>query len=191
MINVSIFASGSGTNAEKIMEFFEHDPEIEVRSVFSNKPDAYVLERAKKFGVSTEVFEKKELDSPFFCKKLDFHQTDFIVLAGFLLKIPDHVIRAFPDRIINIHPSLLPKHGGKGMYGQRVHEAVLAAGETESGITIHLVNEHYDEGRVLSQQTCEVLPDDTPDTLAHRIHALEHYWFPRIVNEYILSVAKG
>jgi len=189
MINVSIFASGSGTNAEKIMEFFEHDPDIEVRSVFCNKPDAYVLERAKKFGVSTEVFDKKELESPFFCKKLDFHQTDFIVLAGFLLKIPDHVIRAFPDRIINIHPSLLPRHGGKGMYGQRVHQAVLAAGETQSGITIHLVNEHYDEGRILSQQSCEVLPNDTPDTLADRIHALEHYWFPRIVNEYVRSVA--
>ena len=191
MINVSIFASGSGTNAEKIMEFFEHDPDIEVRSVFCNKPDAYVLERAKKFGVSTEVFDKRELESPFFCKKLDFHQTDFIVLAGFLLKIPDHVIRAFPDRIINIHPSLLPKHGGKGMYGQRVHEAVLAAGDKQSGITIHLVNENYDEGRTLSQQTCEVKPDDTPDTLADRIHALEHYWFQRIVNLYILSVAKG
>lgn len=191
MTHLAIFASGSGTNAQKLMEFFETDPDIMVCAVFCNKEHAGVIARAKAFGVPVEVFSKGELENPHFCKRLDFYKTDFIALAGFLLKIPDHIIKAFPDRIINIHPSLLPKYGGKGMYGQRVHEAVLADGETESGITIHLVNEQYDEGRVLMQKSCEVKPGDTPESLAERIHDLEHYYFPRIVNEYILSVSSS
>jgi phosphoribosylglycinamide formyltransferase-1 len=188
MIKLAIFASGSGTNAEKIMEFFEDDHDISVGAVFCNKPNAGVIERAKKFGVHVEIFDKKDLEISHFCKRLDFHFIDFIVLAGFLLKIPSHMIKAFPERIVNIHPSLLPKYGGKGMYGDRVHEAVLANKDIESGITIHLVNDVYDDGRILCQKKCEVLMSDSTGSLAARIHELEHQYFPKIVNEYVRSV---
>lgn len=187
MIRLAIFASGSGTNAQKLMEFYENDHDISIAAVFCNKPNAQVIERAEKFGIPVEIFEKSDLENPHFCKRLDFHFIDFIVLAGFLLKIPAHLIKAFPQKIINIHPSLLPKYGGKGMYGQRVHEAVLANRESESGITIHLVNEIYDDGRILCQKKCQVLENDTPETLASRIHKLEHETFAKIVNEYILD----
>ena len=189
MIRLAIFASGSGTNAQKLMEFFEDDHEVSVGAVFCNKPEAQVIERSKKFGIPVELFEKRDLMNPHFCKRLDFHFIDVIVLAGFLLKIPPHIIRAFPDRIINIHPSLLPKYGGKGMYGNKVHEAVLANNESESGITIHLVNEIYDDGRILCQKTCQVLPGDTSADLAARIHKLEHEYFPMIVNEYVRTLS--
>lgn len=185
MIHLAIFASGSGTNAEKIMEFFEFHEEITVSTVFTNKEDAYVIKRAENFGVSTEVFDRVQFADPKFSRRLDTHQVDFIVLAGFLWKIPDHLLKAFPDKIINIHPALLPKFGGKGMYGDRVHEAVLESGDNTSGITIHLVNENYDKGKILFQTEGEVLADDIVETLATRIHSLEHAHFSRVIEEHI------
>ncbi|MCP4459426.1 MAG: phosphoribosylglycinamide formyltransferase [Cytophagales bacterium] len=185
MIHLAIFASGSGTNAEKIMEFFEFDEEITVSVVFSNKTDAFVLKRAENFGVPFKLFDRQEFADPQFSRRLDAHQVDYLVLAGFLWKVPEHLLKAFPNKIINIHPALLPKYGGKGMYGDRVHEAVLENGDRKSGITIHLVNENYDEGRILFQAECEVLINDTVDELASRIHQLEHRHFPRVIKEYI------
>ena len=187
MVHLAIFASGSGTNAQKIMEHFEFNEDITVSVVFSNNPKAYVLTRAEDFGVPIETFDRVQFGSDVFSRRLDEHQVDFIVLAGFLWKVPEHLLRAFPTKIINIHPSLLPMHGGKGMYGDRVHESVLACGDKKSGITIHLVNEIYDEGRVLFQAECDVLPSDTSELLATRVHLLEHAHFPRVIQEYIRS----
>ena len=187
MIHLAIFASGSGTNAKKIMEFFEFDEEITVSVVLSNRLDAHVLKRAENFGVPTETFDRQQFSDPQFSRRLDAYQVDYIVLAGFLLKVPNHFIKAFPNKIINIHPALLPKYGGKGMYGARVHEAVLASGDKKSGITVHLVNENYDEGKILFQTECEVLANDSTDDLASRIHQLEHKYFSRVINECILS----
>lgn len=187
MTYLAIFASGSGTNAERIMEFFEFHEEIAVRAVFSNKLDSFVLKRAENFGMPAETFDEQQFADSRFLKRLDTHQVDFIILAGFLWRIPEHLLDAFPNKIINIHPALLPKHGGKGMYGDRVHEAVLANGDKKSGITIHLVNENYDEGQTLFQAECEVLIKDTPETLATRIHKLESKHFPRVIQEYVCS----
>ena len=174
MKRLAILASGSGSNAEKIMEYFSHSSKGKVVLVAANKTTAGVLARAQKFGVQTFTFTRPELEEGLLLEKLREAQIDWVILAGFLLKVPDALIRAFPDRMVNIHPALLPKYGGKGMYGHHVHEAVKAAGETESGITIHLVNEHYDEGRILLQLRCPALPDDTPETLAARVLTLEH-----------------
>ena len=185
MIHLAIFASGSGTNAQKIMEYFEFDEEVTVSAVFSNNPQAHVLTRAEDFGIPTETFYKAQFGSGDFSRKLDQHQVDFIVLAGFLWKVPEHLLLAFPDKIINIHPSLLPRHGGQGMYGDRVHESVLLSDDKKSGITVHLVNEIYDEGRVLFQAECDVLKGDTSQSLATRVHLLEHAHFPRVIQEYV------
>lgn len=184
MKRIAVFASGSGTNAEKIVEYFNEDKNIEVVLIVSNKADAYVHERAKKLNIPSFTFTKAEFDegTPVI-RLLRQHQVDVIVLAGFLLKISQPLIDAFPNSIINIHPALLPKFGGKGMYGSRVHESVIAAGEIESGITIHYINEHYDEGAIIFQTKCKVKPEDTPEDLAQRIHALEHKHFPRIIEE--------
>lgn len=184
-MNIIIFASGSGTNAEKLIEYFSDSADIQVSGVFSNKPDAFVLERAKKHQIPSEVFTNGEFKSETFLEKLLPYQPDFIILAGFLRKVPDYLIAKFPDRIINIHPALLPKYGGKGMYGSFVHEAVIANKESSSGITIHLVNENYDEGRVLFQASCDIDENDTPDSLAAKVHQLEHQHFPKIVADYI------
>jgi phosphoribosylglycinamide formyltransferase-1 len=179
---IAIFASGSGTNAERIMSHFQNHPVGKVTIVLSNKPDATVLERAARFNVPTRVFnresfyEKEEISD--LLSELDI---DLIVLAGFLWLIPGGLIRNFPGRIINIHPALLPKYGGKGMYGKHVHEVVLANEETESGISIHFVNEVYDDGRIIFQAKCEVQPGDTPQSLAARIHKLEHEHYPRVI----------
>lgn len=181
MIRLAILASGSGTNAEKIMEHFHRSSKIQVALVASNKADAFVLERAKKFGVPTFTFSRKEMDAGVLLAKLQEEKIDWVILAGFLLKIPDELIRAFPDRMVNIHPALLPKYGGKGMYGAHVHEAVKASGDTETGITIHLVNEHYDEGKIIFQAATPVTPEDTPDTIAQKVHALEHRYFPEVI----------
>ncbi len=187
MINIAIFASGSGTNAEKIMEHFASNSAIKISGVFSNKPDAFVLERASKFGVPSFTFDKKEFKEPAFAAWLKSMKIDFIVLAGFLWKIPENLIKSYPDKILNIHPALLPKFGGKGMYGQHVHQAVINAQESESGITIHLVNEQYDEGEILFQSSCPVTPKESPETLAQKIHHLEHEHFPKVIEEYVLS----
>jgi phosphoribosylglycinamide formyltransferase-1 len=178
---LAILASGSGSNAEKIMEYFQNSTKGQIALVASNKPDAFVLERAKKFGVPTFTFTRKEMDAGLLLQKLQEEKIDWVILAGFLLKIPEDLIHAFPDHMVNIHPALLPKYGGKGMYGSLVHEAVKAAGDTKTGITIHLVNEQYDEGKIIFQAAVTVTESDTPDTIAEKVHALEHRYFPEVI----------
>lgn len=186
MKKIAIFASGSGSNAENIILFFSKNPEICVNSVFCNVPGAFVLERAKKYNIPSYVFNREELrNTDKILKTLRRQGIDFIILAGFLWLMPESIIEAYPDKIINIHPALLPHYGGKGMYGARVHEAVIAAGEKQSGITIHYVNNHYDEGATIFQAKCDISPEDTPDTLAAKIHALEYEYFPKIIGEVI------
>ena len=185
-INIAIFVSGSGTNCENLIRYFADSERVNIALVVSNKPDALALERAQKFGVPTAVTPKPELNNPdVMLPLLQKYDIGFIVLAGWLPLIPNFLIDAYPHRIINIHPALLPKYGGKGMYGHHVHEAVVAAGERESGITIHIVDQHYDRGTTLFQARCTVTPEDTPDTLAAKIHLLEKEHFPRVIDETI------
>ncbi len=181
MKRLAILATGSGSNAEKIMEYFAHSSKGKVVLVAANKTTAGVLARAQKFGVPTLTFTRKELEEGLLLEKLQDAQVDWVILAGFLLKVPDALIRAFPDRMVNIHPALLPKYGGKGMYGHHVHEAVKAAGDTESGITIHLVNEHYDEGKIIFQAATSLLPEDSAETIAAKVLALEHRYFAEVI----------
>ncbi|MDR1743049.1 MAG: phosphoribosylglycinamide formyltransferase [Dysgonamonadaceae bacterium] len=191
MINIAIFASGSGSNAENIAEYFSGNKEIQISLILSNKADAFVHERAKKWGIPSLTCPKKEFDEgKRILEILRDHNIGFIVLAGFLLKIPDTLIETFPKKMINIHPALLPKYGGKGMYGDHVHKAVVAAGETESGITIHYVNEHYDEGQVIFQAKCEVLPTDTFEDVARKVHKLEYLHFPKVIEQTIGAAQK-
>lgn len=187
MIKLAILASGSGTNAEAIMKYFTDHKDIEVALILTNNKDAGVIERAHRFNVSCSIFTKTQLQSDWIIEEMRRHSIDFVVLAGFLLMIPPQFIKAFPDKMCNIHPALLPKYGGKGMYGHHVHDAVIAAGEKESGITIHLVNQKYDEGRVIFQATCPVLPEDSADDVAAKIHVLEHEYYPRVVEEIVLG----
>ena len=183
---IAIFASGTGTNAHKIIEHFKNHPTVQVALIVCNKPGAGVLSIAEKEGVPTLVIEKERFfRGDGYIPFLHSIGIQFIVLAGFLWKIPHHLIEAYPRHIINIHPALLPKYGGKGMYGAYVHTAVLAAGEKESGISIHYVDEHYDNGDMIFQATCPVEPGDTPESLAGRIHQLEHQYFPLIVEQVI------
>ena len=195
MKHLAIFASGSGTNAQNLIEYFNYKKERsnqtelghKVELVICNKPQAYVIERAKKLDVPSVVLNKEKLttNTQKLFELLSQYNIDYIILAGYLLKIPAELIDKYHDRIINIHPALLPAYGGKGMYGHHVHEAVVAAGEKESGITIHLVDEKYDNGKILFQAKCEVAPSDTPDDVAEKIHHLEQANFPRVVDEYI------
>ena len=188
MKKIAIFASGSGSNAENIIQYFAQKPQFCVKSVFCNVPDAYVLERAKKYRIPTFVFNREEFRNPDkVVRQLQEQEIDFIVLAGFLWLMPSFITAAWPNKIVNIHPALLPAYGGKGMYGHHVHEAVIAAGEKESGITIHYVNDHYDQGAIIFQAKCPVLPTDTPDDLAARIHELEYRYFPEIIEKTILN----
>lgn len=163
------------------MEYFQHSAKGEIVLVASNKKEAFVLERAKKFNVPTLGFSKSELESGEFAKKLQSLKVDLVVLAGFLLKIPDELIQKFPDRIVNIHPALLPNYGGKGMYGDKVHQAIKKAEDTETGITIHLVNEHYDEGKIIFQAAVALAPEDTPEEIAAKVHLLEHKYYPNVI----------
>ncbi|HMN06110.1 MAG TPA: phosphoribosylglycinamide formyltransferase [Flavobacteriales bacterium] len=188
MVRIAILASGSGTNAQRLMEHFATSPAAEVALVGCDQPRAQVIQRAWNMGVPTYLFGKKELLDGTLQRELQQARIGLIVLAGFMRLIPSALVQAWPDRILNIHPSLLPRHGGKGMYGHHVHEAVLAAGDKESGITIHLVNERYDEGRVLFQAKCPVLPNDTPDSLAGRVHGLEHAHYPQVVEQYLAGL---
>ncbi|NDV58002.1 phosphoribosylglycinamide formyltransferase [Bacteroides sp. 519] len=182
--NIAIFASGSGSNAENIARYFQENDTVKIKLIVANKSDAYVLERARNLGIPSVVFLKKEWDkADNILAVLKENDIDFIVLAGFLLRIPEAILHAYPNKIINIHPALLPKYGGKGMYGDNVHKAVVAAGETESGITIHYVNEEYDKGEMIAQFTCEVTPADTYETVAAKVHALEYEHFPRVIKE--------
>lgn len=188
MKKIAIFASGSGSNAENIIQYFAQKPQFCVKSVFCNVPDAYVLERVKKYRIPTFVFNREEFRNPDkVFRQLQEQEIDFIVLAGFLWLLPSFITAAWPNKIVNIHPALLPAYGGKGMYGHHVHEAVIAAGEKESGITIHYVNDHYDQGAIIFQAKCPVLPTDTPDDLAARVHELEYRYFPQIIAETILK----
>ncbi|MCE2957343.1 MAG: phosphoribosylglycinamide formyltransferase [Bacteroidota bacterium] len=189
---ICVFASGSGTNAEKIIQYFQIKKTAAVVLVITNKPDAKVIERARLLQVPCAIFSKSDLmDTQEVDDVLRLHRITHIVLAGFLLQIPVRLIRLFPGRIINIHPSLLPKFGGKGMYGLKVHEAVKAAGETETGITIHEVNEHYDEGKIIFQANCPVLPTDAPEQIANNVQQLEHTHFAREVEKWVMSNPVG
>ena len=180
--NIAIFASGSGTNAERIIRYFRTSHLAQVSLVLSNKDNAYVLERARQLNVPFKVFPKEDwLSADVVLKTLQEYHIDFIVLAGFLLKVPSVLIYAYPDRIVNIHPALLPKFGGKGMYGHRVHEAVVAAGEKETGITIHYINECYDEGNTIFQARCPIVPNDSPDDVAQKVHELEYEYYPQVI----------
>jgi phosphoribosylglycinamide formyltransferase-1 len=188
MDHIALFASGSGTNAERIISHFRSHPDVQVNLVLSNKPDAFVLERAKNHGIPSVVFGRQEFyESDVVLNILKKNEITFIVLAGFVWLIPRNILESYPDRILNIHPALLPKHGGKGMYGMKVHERVLLAGDTESGITIHRVNEKYDAGDIIFQARCPVLPGDTPEILASRIHELEYNYYPEIIEKVILN----
>ena len=189
MKRVAIFASGSGSNAENIANYFKGSDAVEISLILANNPEAYVLERAKKLGIESVVVTGKEFRAA--DKVLEIlkeRNIDFIVLAGFLLLVPAKLIESYPGKIVNIHPALLPKHGGKGMYGDHVHEAVVAAGDTESGITIHLIDERYDCGTTFFQATCPVLPTDTPHDVAEKVHALEYEHFPRVIKEIIATL---
>ena len=183
MSKIVLFASGSGTNVENIVRYFQSNSEVEITFVFTNKKDARVLERCKELEVSAAYLSKEALKSKAFLDMLQQLNPELIGLAGYLLKIPEPWISAFQERIINIHPALLPKYGGKGMYGAHVHEAVIAAREKESGITIHYVNEHYDEGAIIAQYALEVSPQDTPLSLAEKIHGLEHEYYPKVIEK--------
>lgn len=190
MKRLALFASGSGTNAEQIIRHFHRpDSSVKVELILSNKPQAYVLQRAKKLKVDSLVFDRHSFyQSEKIVEKLENRKIDLIVLAGFLWLIPKNIIRAFPDKIINIHPALLPKYGGKGMYGSHVHEAVVKNKEDETGITIHLVDEIYDNGTILCQEKCKILSSDTPDQVAHKVHQLEYKYFPQTIEKYLNQV---
>ena len=184
---IAIFASGSGSNAENIINYFSGRPDISFPFILCNKKEAFVHERAKKLHIPSITFDKTQLENGEILSLLQKEEIDFIVLAGFLLKVPENILSAYPNKIINIHPALLPKYGGMGMYGMKVHEAVVANGEKESGITIHYVNEKYDEGAIISQYTCEVLPDDSPEDVAQKVHALEYEYFPGVIENLLIK----
>lgn len=184
MKQVVIFASGSGTNAENIIKFFRDHDQVQVVQVLTNNPHAKVIERCKRLNISCLCFNKKAFSKPNHIQQwLENLNPDLIILAGFLWKIPENFVRAFPDRIINIHPALLPKYGGKGMYGHHVHKAVVENNEKESGITVHYVNEHYDEGAIIFQASCSVSKNDSPEDVATKIHELEMEYFPTVIED--------
>lgn len=188
MKNIAIFASGAGSNARKIIDHFRHSGLAKVTLILSNKAEAGIFRIAEEEQIPAVLIDKEAFfRGDRYVKLLQDAKIDLVVLAGFLWKVPANLIAAFPGHIINIHPALLPKFGGKGMYGHFVHEAVLAAGETESGITIHYVNEKYDDGGVILQERCAISPDDTPETLARKVQVLEHRWFPLIVERLLTS----
>jgi phosphoribosylglycinamide formyltransferase-1 len=182
MKRIAIFASGSGTNMQRIAEYFHGNPAVEITVVVCNKTGAGVIQRAEKLQIPVVMIHRSDFyQNEAITKQLLDLQIDLIVLAGFLWLIPDHLLQAFPQRIINIHPALLPKYGGKGMFGEHVHQAVIDAGEAASGITIHYVNEHYDEGAVIFQTSFLLAANETPDSLAQRIHQLEYRHFPEVI----------
>ncbi len=186
MRKIAIFASGSGTNAQNIIEYFNCDDKNKVFFVLSNKKDAHVIDRAKKLNVPVLYFDRKQFyESTYISDILALNGIDLIVLAGFLWLIPQHLIDKFPNRIINIHPALLPKYGGKGMYGSAVHEAVLSNKDSKTGITIHYVNEEYDKGDIIFQASCNIEDCNTPEEIAQRVHNLEYEHYPKVIEEII------
>lgn len=187
MLRLAIFVSGSGTNCENIIRHFQNHPKISVDLVLSNRTDAYALVRAERLGVKTAVLGRADFNNPEKLMPL-LKNIDFIVLAGFLLMVPPFLTSAYPRRMLNIHPALLPKYGGKGMYGHHVHEAVKAAGETESGITIHYVSDECDGGEIVFQTSTPLTPQDTPDDIAAKIHILEQTHFPHVIEEVVSTL---
>lgn len=181
MKKIVIFASGAGTNAENIVQYFKNNPLATVVGIFSNNSDAKVLDRAKKHQIESFVFDKSQLNDGFVLQILNALQPDLIVLAGFLLKMPSLIIDSYPNKIINIHPALLPKYGGKGMYGHHVHQAVFDQNEVETGITIHFVNQNYDEGNIIFQTKINIKDCISPDQIAQKIHLLECEFFPTVI----------
>ena len=185
---IALLASGSGTNAQEVIQYFKDHPTIEVVLLLSNNPNAYALQRASTHQIKNYVFTREGFtEGTEVVRYLTVEAVTHIVLAGFLWLIPDYLINIFPNKIINIHPALLPKYGGKGMYGSRVHEAVKAARETESGITIHLVNNQYDEGKILFQAKCAITEDDTPEDIARCVQKLEHQHYSRVIERWIVG----
>jgi len=185
-VRLAIFASGKGSNAEKIIQYLENHPIVSVGLVVCNRPGAGVLDIAARYGIKTLLIGKSQFEnSNEYIQVLKNEGVTHIVLAGFLWKIPESLVNAYNNKIVNIHPALLPAYGGKGMYGEKVHQAVINAGEKKSGITIHLVDEHYDNGKTLFQASVEVLSTDNPDTLAEKIHALEHAHYPKVITEWL------
>jgi phosphoribosylglycinamide formyltransferase-1 len=190
MRNIAIFASGSGTNAENIIKYFSNKNTAKVSLVLSNKREATVLKRAATLEVRSVFFDRKELYvTEKVLRYLLLYKTDFIVLAGFLWLVPENILNQYERRIINIHPALLPGYGGKGMYGETVHKAVIANREKESGITIHYVNQLYDEGDIIFQAKCKVDPSDTPDTLAAKVHVLEYEYYPKVIEDLVMKIS--
>jgi phosphoribosylglycinamide formyltransferase-1 len=187
MIRIAILASGSGTNAENMINYFIKSDAISVVLVLSNKKDAKVLERASRLNIPNKSFGKNDFIDTDEVLNLLKENADYIILAGFLWKIPEKIIAAFPNKIINIHPALLPKYGGKGMYGMHVHNAVVENREKQTGITIHYVNENYDEGAIIFQKSFEVLKSDSPEDVAEKIHKLEYEYFPKVIEKAILK----
>ena len=189
MVNIALFASGNGTNAERLINYFSDSKQVKIKLVITNNENAGIVEKAIFYKKNLQLISKATL-TEYTDQFIDFLKTeevDLIILAGFLLKIPKQLVVAFPNRIINIHPSLLPKFGGKGMYGKLVHEAVIKSGEKKSGITIHYVNEEYDEGKIILQQSCEISDNETVNTLEKKIHELEYTFLPIAVEEVINS----
>lgn len=189
MWNVTIFASGSGSNAENIFNYFKDSKLARVGLLITDNPKAFVIERCRRHSVPCLVLSKRLIDdTDFMLGVLRDFRTNFVVLAGYIKLVPGYIVAAFDQRIVNIHPSLLPKHGGKGMYGSRVHQSVLDSGDKESGITIHFIDNDYDRGSVIFQAKCPVLPDDTADSLAQRVHALEYEHYPKVIEDTIIKV---
>ncbi len=187
-VSIAIFASGAGSNAVNLINHFANHPKIEVRTVFCNKADALVIKKAQDLGVEACCFSNQHFENAaFLTEELTKRNVIWIILAGFLRKIPEQLVASFPNRIINIHPSLLPKYGGKGMYGMHVHKAVIAANEQKSGITIHLIDEEFDKGRIIEQFETTIEPTDTAEDLAKKIHILEQEYFPVVVENTILN----
>ncbi|MCD6066880.1 MAG: purN [Bacteroidetes bacterium] len=187
MINIAVFASGEGTNAENLFNYFSTSTKVKIKLVVTNNENAGIVAKAEKYKKNLQIISRTSLNN-YTDQLIDFLQTektDLIVLAGFLLKVPEKLVKAFPNRIINIHPALLPKFGGKGMYGMNVHKAVLEAGEKESGITVHFVDEEYDKGDVILQATCDISPDETRESLAAKVHQLEYDHFPKAVQKVV------
>lgn len=183
MKRLSIFVSGGGTNLQRIAEYFAENPDVEIANVVCSNPNAYAIERAKNLGIPCKIINRAEFNSEDFAKELLDMNIDMIVLAGFLWLVPQYLINAFPNKIINIHPALLPQYGGKGFYGEHVHEAVVAAKEEFSGITIHYVNEHYDSGDIIFQAKVALEEGETADSLAAKIHTLEYKHYPEVIEQ--------
>ena len=188
MTQIALFSSGNGTNAENTANYFEKNSQIKVAVIISNKQNAYVHQRAKVLKIPSYSFSKNEImEGTSLLKLLSEYKIDYIILAGFLLKVPQTILNNFPNKIINIHPALLPKYGGKGMYGDNVHKKVVEMRDSKSGITIHYVNEKYDEGEIIFQESCTISPEDTYKDVARKVHNLEYAHFPRVIEEVILS----